>query len=42
MQLSRRLRHAIADLTLLLLLVAAGGAIGLSAARLGEWAAARL
>jgi hypothetical protein len=42
MQLCPRLRHVVADLALLLLLIAAGGAIGLSAARLGEWAAARL
>jgi hypothetical protein len=41
MQLHRGLRRAVADFALLLLLIAAGGAIGLTAARLGEWAAAR-
>jgi hypothetical protein len=42
MHLWRRLPQALTDVVLLLMVIAAGGVVGLSAARLGEWAVASL
>ena len=42
MQLWGRLPRALTDVALLLAVIAAGGVLGLSAARLGEWAVASL